>query len=82
MEAIQLGYNNAVLKRRVVAILAVGPNPIRRLIDMARKENRLMDATSGRKTRSAIITDTNFIILSSLQPQRLTERMEVPPRQP
>ena len=75
MEVLNLGYNNVVLKRRVVAVLGVGPNPIRRLIEVARKENRLIDATSGRKTRSVIITDANFLILSSLQPQRLIERI-------
>jgi len=75
MEIINLGYNNVVLKNRVVAILGLNSSPLKRLVDLARKENKLIDATSGRKTRSIILTDTGFIILSSLQPQRLAQRI-------
>ena len=76
MEVINLGYNNVVLKNRVVAILGLNSSPLKRLVDLARKENKLIDATSGRKTRSIILTDTGFIILSSLQPQRLAQRIK------
>ncbi|HEC69388.1 MAG TPA: DUF370 domain-containing protein [Candidatus Omnitrophica bacterium] len=76
MEIINLGYNNVVLKNRVVAILGLNSSPLKRLVDIARKENKLIDATSGRKTRSIILTDTGFIILSSLQPQRLAQRIK------
>ncbi|MBN2120228.1 MAG: DUF370 domain-containing protein [Candidatus Omnitrophica bacterium] len=75
MEIINLGYNNAVLKNRVVTIVSVGANPVKRLIEAAKKENKLIDATSGRKTRSLVVTDAGFFILSSLQPQRLIERV-------
>ncbi len=76
MEIINLGYNNVVLKNRVVAILGLNSSPLKRLVEIARKENKLIDATSGRKTRSIILTDTGFIILSSLQPQRLAQRIK------
>ena len=76
MEIINLGYNNVVLKNRVVAILGLNSSPLKRLVDLARKENKLIDATSGRKTRSIILTDAGFIILSSLQPQRLAQRIK------
>ncbi len=75
MELINLGYNNVVLKNRVVAILGLNSNPLKRLVEVAKKENKVIDATSGRKTRSIVLTDAGFIILSSLQPQRLAQRI-------
>lgn len=75
MDLINLGYNNIVLKNRVVAILALNSSPLKRLVEVARRENKLIDATSGRKTRSLVITDAGFVILSSLQPQRLAQRI-------
>ena len=70
-----LGFNNVVLKSRVVAVVSANSNPIRRLWEEAKKSGKLIDATAGRKTRSVVFTDAGYIILSSLQTQRLIERL-------
>ena len=49
-------------------------SPMKRLREDARAQGRLIDATQGRKTRSIIITDSNHVILSSLQPDTMSQR--------
>ncbi|MGB9615655.1 MAG: extracellular matrix/biofilm biosynthesis regulator RemA family protein, partial [Fervidobacterium sp.] len=40
----------------------------------AKEEGKLIDATYGRKTRSILITDSNHIILSAIQPETIAQR--------
>jgi hypothetical protein len=75
-ELLNIGFNNVVFKERVVAIVGADAAPVKRLKDQARKENRLVDATNGKKTRSVIITSSNYIILSALAPETLALRVE------
>ncbi|GAG88260.1 unnamed protein product, partial [marine sediment metagenome] len=37
-------------------------------------EKKLIDATYGRRTRAIIITDSNHVILSSIQPETIANR--------
>jgi len=73
---VNLGFENAVLAARIVAIVAADPKPIRRLINEARGANKLIDATSGRRTRSVVITDSDHIILSANEPNTLSQRID------
>jgi len=72
---LKVGYGNCVVACRIVAILESGSLPVRRLREKAGSNNRLVDATSGRKMRSLIITDSNHVVLSSLSPETLNERL-------
>ncbi len=72
---ISLGFNNVVSREKVVSIVNAQGKPIKRLINSAKNSDRLIDATCGRKTRSVIITDSNHIILSGLQPQTLIQKL-------
>ena len=47
---------------------------MKRLREDARAEGRLVDATQGRKTRSILVTDSNHIILSAIQPETISQR--------
>ncbi len=71
---INIGFGNTVVSSRVVAIVTPGSAPMKRLREDARNEQRLIDATHGRKTRAIIITDSNHIILSAVQPETLSQR--------
>ncbi len=71
-----IGFNNAVAGDKIVAVVASEAAPMKRLREEARRQGRLVDATNGRKTRAIIITDSNHIILSGIEPQTLAERME------
>ena len=49
--------------------------PAKRIVQRAKEEERIIDATQGRRTRSIIIMETNQIILSALMPETLTNRV-------
>lgn len=71
---INIGYGNVVMANKVVAIVSPESAPIRRLIQEGKESGMLIDATYGRKTRAVIITDSQYIILSSVQPETVAHR--------
>ena len=70
-----IGFDNAVSAERVVAIVDADTSPIKRLREAALRHRKLIDATNGRRTRTVIITDSDHVILSSLQPETVTQRV-------
>lgn len=71
---INIGFGNYVLAKRVIGIVNPASSPMKRLREDARSEGRLIDATQGRKTRSILVTDSNHIILSAIQPETISQR--------
>lgn len=71
---INIGFDNYVLAGRVVGIVNPSSSPMKRLREDARAEGRLIDATQGRKTRSILVTDSNHVLLSSIQPETIRQR--------
>ncbi len=69
-----MGFGNLVVAERVVAVINPASSPMRRLREDARQQGRLIDATQGRKTRSLLITDSNHVILSAVQPETMRQR--------
>lgn len=75
-ELISLGFNNSVAKDKIVAVVTPEAAPIKRLKDEAKRNNKLIDATSGRKTRAVIITDSDHVILAGVQPETIAQRFK------
>jgi len=73
---VNIGYGNAVVAERVVAIVSPESAPMKRFKEEARKLGRLIDGTQGRRTRSIVITDSHHIVLSALQTETVAERLE------
>ena len=71
---LNVGFDNAVSAERVVAIVAADPSPIKRLREAALRSRKLVDATNGRRTRTVVITDSDHVILSSIQTDTLVQR--------
>ena len=71
---VNVGFGNVVSASRVIAVVAPGSSPIKRLRDEASERGKLIDATQGRKTRAILITDSDHIILSALQVETITQR--------
>ena len=72
---VNIGFENAVAVERIVAVVSAEPMPMRRLREAALRARKLVDATNGRRTRAIIITDSDHVILSSLQPDTIAQRM-------
>ena len=72
---ISIGFGNFVSSGRVVAITAPDSAPIKRMIQDAREDGSLIDATCGRRTRAVIITDSGHTVLSSLMAETVAGRL-------
>ncbi|MFA6283561.1 MAG: DUF370 domain-containing protein [Desulfurivibrionaceae bacterium] len=71
---INVGFGNAVLAGRVLAVVNPKSSPMKKLREEAKEQKRLIDVTEGRRTRSIIILDSNHVVLSSVQPETITLR--------
>ncbi|OQX54433.1 MAG: hypothetical protein B5M48_00960 [Candidatus Omnitrophica bacterium 4484_213] len=74
-KVVNLGFENLVFAERIVAIVTPDSAPVKRLISEVKRRGKLVDVTNGRKTRAVIITDSDYIILSSVQPESLKGRL-------
>jgi regulator of extracellular matrix RemA (YlzA/DUF370 family) len=72
---LNVGFDNAVAVERIIAIVAADPSPIKRLREEASRRQKLVDATNGRRTRTVIVTDSDHVVLSSLQLETLAQRL-------
>lgn len=75
MKLINIGFGNMVSANRLVAIVSPESAPIKRIIQDAREQGRLIDATYGRRTRAVLITDSDHVILSAVQPETVANRL-------
>jgi len=75
MKLINIGFGNMVCANRLVAIVSPESAPIKRIIQDARERGSLVDATYGRRTRAVIITDSDHVILSAVQPETVAKRL-------
>lgn len=74
MKLINIGFGNMVSASRLVAIVSPESAPIKRIMQDAKEQGTLIDATYGRRTRAVILTDSDHVILSALQPETVAKR--------
>ena len=75
MKLINIGFGNMVCADRVVALVSPDSAPVKRLIQDTRDTGMLIDVPCGSRTRSVIITDSEHIILSAIQPETVSNRI-------
>lgn len=76
MKFINIGYGNMVAVDRIVTLVSPDSAPIKRLIQDAKDDGRVIDVTCGRKTRAVIITDSEHVILSAIQAETIANRLD------
>ncbi len=74
MKLINIGFGNMVAAGRLVAIVSPDSAPIKRIIQDAKERGALIDATYGRRTRAVLITDSDHVVLSAVQPETVANR--------
>lgn len=74
MKLINIGFGNMVASDRIVAVISPDSAPVKRLVQEARDRKRIVDATQGRRTRAVIITDSDHVVLSAIQPETVAGR--------
>ncbi|WP_027963135.1 extracellular matrix/biofilm regulator RemA [Halalkalibacillus halophilus] len=75
LKLINIGFGNVVSANRIISIVSPESAPIKRIITVARDKNKLVDATYGRRTRAVIVTDSDHVILSAVQPETVGQRV-------
>lgn len=74
IKLINIGFGNIVSAHRIIAIVTPESAPIKRIITDARENDKLIDATYGRRTRAVIVMDSGHIVLSAIQPETVANR--------
>ncbi|MFU8796735.1 MAG: DUF370 domain-containing protein [Dehalococcoidia bacterium] len=74
-ELVHIGFGNVIAVNRVVALLTVEQQPTKRLLREAKETGLLIDATRGRKAKTAILFDTGHIILAHVTAETITNRL-------
>ena len=67
MKLINIGFGSMIAAERLLAVVSPDSAPVKRIIQEAKEERRLIDATYGRRTRAVIISDSDHVILSALK---------------
>ena len=74
MKFINAGFGNMIADSRIIAVVSPDSAPVKRLMQEAKDEGKVIDVSCGRKTRSVIITDSDLVIFSALQPETVSGR--------
>lgn len=76
MKFINIGFGNMVAANRVIALASPESAPIKRLVQDAKDDGRVIDVTCGRRTRAVIITDSEHVLLSAIQTETISNRLD------
>ena len=76
MRFINVGFGNLVAAERITILASPDSAPMKRLVQDAKDDGRAIDVTCGRRTRAIIITDSEHVVLSALQPETIANRLE------
>ena len=76
MQLVNIGFGNIVSANRIIAIVSPESAPIKRMVQEAKDKGTAIDATYGRRTRAVVITDSDHLILSALQPETVATRLD------
>ncbi|MDO4540221.1 MAG: DUF370 domain-containing protein [Syntrophomonadaceae bacterium] len=77
VKLVNIGFGNLVAANRIISIVGPDSAPIKRIIQEAREQGQLIDATYGRRTRAVIVADSGHVILSAIQPETVANRLSV-----
>lgn len=74
LRLINIGFGNMIAAERIVAVVSPDSAPVKRLVQEARDAHRIVDATQGRRTRAVVVTDSDHVVLSAIQPETVASR--------
>jgi regulator of extracellular matrix RemA (YlzA/DUF370 family) len=74
-ELVHVGFGNVIAVNRVIALLSMKQQPVKRLIREAREKERLIDATHGRKAKTVILFETGHMMLAAVTAETIAHRL-------
>ena len=75
MELVDVGFGSMISPQRLVALIGPDSAPVKRMVQESRDAGTLIDATYGRRTRSVLVMDSGHIVLSALESEEVSDRM-------
>ena len=73
---IHIGFGNIVNTAKIIAIVGPDSAPVNRLVQNAKEEGRVIDATQGRKTKAVLVMENCQVVLSALLPETIAGRAQ------
>ena len=73
---INIGFGNMVNADKVVVVVRPDAAPVKRMVQAAKENGRIIGATQGRRTKAVLMTEESFVILSALQPDTIGRRIQ------
>ena len=77
IELVHIGFGNILAMGRVIAIASPNSAPTKRTIHEGRNNGKVIDMTSGRRTKAVIFTDSGHIVLAALAPETIASRPQL-----
>lgn len=74
-ELVHVGFGHLVAIDRVLAIVVPESAPLKRVMKEARERGILIDATSGRRTKSLLYLDNGTVLAAALNPETIAGRV-------
>ena len=74
MKLVNIGFGNLVSADKVVAVVSPDSAPIKRMVQEAKEQGVLIDATFGRRTKAVLIMDSDNVVLSAISPETVAGR--------
>jgi hypothetical protein len=73
---VHIGFGNIVNTSKIIAIVSPDSAPVKRLVQRAKENGTVIDATQGRKTKSVLVMESSQIVLSALLPETIAGRAQ------
>jgi regulator of extracellular matrix RemA (YlzA/DUF370 family) len=74
-ELIHVGFENHLALNRVVAVATPGSAPVKRMVQRSKESHRIVDLTSGRRTKAVVVLDNEWVALLAITPETFTGRV-------
>lgn len=69
----KIGFGNLVATGRILAMVQPEAAPVKRMVQEARDRGALIDASAGRKTKTVLVMDSDHVILSALDADKILD---------
>ncbi len=73
---IHIGFGNIVNTAKIIAIVSPDSAPVKRMVQSAKEQGTVIDATQGRKTKSVLVMENSRVVLSALLPETIAGRVQ------
>ena len=74
-ELVHIGFGSVIAVNRVIAFLSIDQQPIKRLLRESKEKGLLIDATHGRKAKTAILFETGHMMLAAVTAETIAHRL-------